>query len=286
MCARDISARPGDLQRVVPSLHRLLTFFDPCSWPAVFDTPDDCGFALGSLCVKARACISIFVSVLLIVPDTLRVPATEWQNSYAKYFRRTRPFDDVTLSGGLITWGLERADRATVTYTFSGVGVTLMIRRRPERRAQGAPWTSPSLRRPVRSVIRPEPVPDQLLYDVSRSTRDCALGGIASWAVSSPSPVRDAGVARHLLDAWHDTCARLAGQSFSLRQRRRASERRGQTRRGDRAFQSRGIRRNDRYGARDVGRPADLGALAATDRDLDATRSAVRIGLSFAGAYC
>lgn len=89
------------------------------------------GFSLGLIVRQSAACISIFVSVLLIVPIIFVFLPTSWQNSYSKYLpselgrSMMSPFAPAHHLGAL------NALIVLLIYVVVvfGVGLTLMIRR-------------------------------------------------------------------------------------------------------------------------------------------------------------
>jgi hypothetical protein len=89
------------------------------------------GFALGLIVRQSAACISIFVSVLLIVPIIFAFLPQSWQNSYAKYLPSELGRSMMSPFPAAHHLGAWNALIVLLVYVIivSGVGVTLMIRR-------------------------------------------------------------------------------------------------------------------------------------------------------------
>jgi len=89
------------------------------------------GFSIGLIVRHSAACISIFVSVLLIVPIIFAFLPSSWQNSYSKYLpselgrSMMSPFPPAFHLGA---WNATILLLIYVVVIF-GVGVTLMVRR-------------------------------------------------------------------------------------------------------------------------------------------------------------
>lgn len=89
------------------------------------------GFALGLIVRHSAACISIFVSILLIVPIIFAFLPQSWQNSYQKYLPSELGRSMMSPFPPAHHLGAWNAFILLVIYVIvvSGVGVTLMIRR-------------------------------------------------------------------------------------------------------------------------------------------------------------
>jgi ABC-type transport system involved in multi-copper enzyme maturation permease subunit len=89
------------------------------------------GFSLGLIVRQSAACISIFVSVLLILPIIFVFLPTSWQNSYEKYFPSELGRSMMSPFPSAHHLGAWNATVVLLIYTavVFGAGLTLMRRR-------------------------------------------------------------------------------------------------------------------------------------------------------------
>jgi len=140
-----------------------------------------------------------------------------------------------------------------------------------------APWTSTEALRTTGSIrdFSPEPVPDQLLYDVLDRRAICALGwNRQAWRVIAVTVRRRRELHDIYLDAGTTTGARLSWSSPLLASRPANAERASAA--AQKREEAIALSQFPRDSAETIDTVpvmlvvlADLGALAATDRDLE-----------------
>lgn len=89
------------------------------------------GFSLGLIVRQSAACISIFVTILLIVPIIFAFLPSSWQNSYSKYLPSElgrSMMSSFPAAYHLAAWNALGLLLIYVVVVF-GVGITMMIRR-------------------------------------------------------------------------------------------------------------------------------------------------------------
>jgi hypothetical protein len=89
------------------------------------------GFSLGLILRQSAACISVFVSLLLIVPIIMLFLPQSWQNSYQKYEPSNLGSSMMSVTQRPFLFGTWSALTVLVIYVVVvfGVGVTMLQRR-------------------------------------------------------------------------------------------------------------------------------------------------------------